>query len=341
MIKSSALAAFQHCRSKPLEGEILKTFEQDVVSTALCAALGCISLQIRCRSWFDTSAAFTPDFYLFVSQIIMFLPHLSPLHPHLPTSGLVLPLEVSRKLVVSLRDTDSLPAGVVRAYVSELYQDVYDAACAAHRPDLDVRVLLPQSATTPTTPTGRYSTGRSASSPSAVGADVVNSAVWATRDAIQLEPDLEVVLSDEPGVNKSCQAALNVDRIRSGLPAIVVVSLESVARKAYNTDYFYAEDVLSEIPTFSSVSAAMFSIFFVVVRSKRALLLFSSRTPSVKAMQCCPFFIFRFQCCSASSKGVLLIFCTIRIRSIFFACFVFVFFITMKRQRQTLAVCAR
>lgn len=200
--------------------------------------------------------------------------------------------------MVSLRDADSMPAGVVRAYVSELYQDVYDAACAARRPHLDVRVLLPVAAISVSDGCGVRG-GSSSSSPSFVhaspapsdaspvygsrstviapatassaaassAAGVGNSAVvadlttsvtnagWATREAAEMEPDLEVLFSDEPQ-RSGHQAALNADRIRAGAPPVDVVSLEYVAKRAYNPEYFYAEDVTADIPTFSSVSAA-------------------------------------------------------------------------------------
>ena len=50
------------------------------------------------------------------------------------------------------------------------------------------------------------------------------------------------------------QSTLNFDRSREGAPPLVVVSLEAVAKRAYTADYFYAENVLAEIPAYSSVS---------------------------------------------------------------------------------------
>lgn len=205
------------------------------------------------------------------------------------------PPEVSRKLVVSLRDTDSLPPGVVRAYVSEIYQEVYDAACAVRRPYLDVRVLLPTSAVKKSSSNSRtgspsYAGNRingegsrsagdgspvnltdqdrdssrssaaalrisSSSSGSSSGLPVTKSATgWASREAAELAPDVEVFFSDEVQGDGERKAALNAERTRVGCLPVDVVSLESVAKGAYKAEYFYAENTLAEIPTFSSVS---------------------------------------------------------------------------------------
>lgn len=221
-----------------------------------------------------------------------------------PTGGLI--TGVSRKLVVSLRDADSMPAGVVRSYISSLYQDVYDAAIAARRPELDVRVLLPLTATIGATRGGGSSSAstsntkpskitpvatpkhavlagggthavlaggggvagtdafHSSSSPSfggGGGGDGGGNAGWATLEAAKLEPELEVLFSDEPrGGHKG---SLNADRARAGFRPVDVVSLESVATGAYKPDYFYAEDVLAGIPTFANVRASTFCIAVV------------------------------------------------------------------------------
>ncbi|CAM9365017.1 unnamed protein product, partial [Laminaria digitata] len=234
--------------------------------------------------------------------------------------------EVSRKLVVSLRDVGNVPAGVIRAYVSELYQEVYDAANAAHRPDLDVRILLPEAgascggsgsssrkssgsgssgggsssssssrfrasngvnnhasngvSTTTTTTTTMASIASASTAAAAATAAATEhplwTAAWATREVAELEPDLEVLFSDEFRENDTTfdsndngggsggggggasgsnrQSTLNVDRARAGFPPLVMVSLEAVAKRAYTADYFYAENVLAEIPAYSSVA---------------------------------------------------------------------------------------
>lgn len=209
--------------------------------------------------------------------------------------------------MVSLRDVDNVPAGVIRAYVSELYQEVYDAANAAHRPDLDVRILLPEAGASCSIGSGSGSNSKSSGSSSishvrasngvstttapttaliasapgaaaATAAAVENppwNAAWATREVAELEPDLEVLFSDEFSENGQCdgggsgdsgrgnggdggansrQSTLNTDRARAGFPPLAVVSLEAVAKRAYTADYFYAENVLAEIPAYSSVS---------------------------------------------------------------------------------------
>lgn len=106
-----------------------------------------------------------------------------------------------------------MPAGRVRAYVSGLYQEVYDAAYAAKRPHLDVRILLPREAASGGNGGGgggrRAGVGVAVASPSVVvpagtgkgddsGADGTSRGVsWSTKDAATLEPDLEVLLSDK------------------------------------------------------------------------------------------------------------------------------------------------
>lgn len=185
------------------------------------------------------------------------------------------PPEVSRKLVISLRDADSMPAGVVRAYVSELYQEVYDQACAARRPDLDVRVLLPPAGASgggvaggeagpqaspftfnpgPPPPAEGYN----GAPPGAAGGreftvDLVKG--WATREVVELDPALEVLFSDEPRDGDRVET-INAGRRLAGYPALQFFSLESVASGAYKAEYFYAENPLASIPTFSSVSEA-------------------------------------------------------------------------------------
>ncbi|CAN0056558.1 unnamed protein product, partial [Hapterophycus canaliculatus] len=195
--------------------------------------------------------------------------------------------EVSDKLVVSLRDADSMPAGVVRAYVSELYQEVYDAACAACRPDLDVRVLLPPSGASggagetngptpapftfnhgpPAAPSSRHfpppesEQTPSPPPPSSPGADSTAEGReftvglvkgWATREVAELEPDLEVLFSDALPDGER-QEAVNAGRRLAGYPALRFCSLEGVAGTAYRAEYFYAENSRADIPTFSSV----------------------------------------------------------------------------------------
>lgn len=208
---------------------------------------------------------------------------------------------MSRKLVVSLRDTDCVPAGAVRAYVSELYQEVYDAACAARRPDLDVRVLLPPSGASggvgsaaangdasaagsaaaagsppsPFTsnhgsrPSGSYGGGSggggsSSGQPHLEGreptADLVNG--WATREVAELEPRLEVLFSDEPRGSDRVET-INAGRRLAGHPELKFVSLDSVVNRAYKAEYFYAEDVRADIPTFSSVSGSRSPLLLV------------------------------------------------------------------------------
>ncbi|CAM9395953.1 unnamed protein product [Ectocarpus sp. 12 AP-2014] len=184
--------------------------------------------------------------------------------------------EVSRQLVVSLRDADNMPAGVVRAYVSGLYQEVYDAACAADRPDLDVRVLLPASGTSGagTAPAALPNGDRvSLSSPFTFNpgpppegggggggpleggreftVDLVRG--WASREVAVLEPELEVLFSDDPP-DDGRRESINADRLLAGYPALRFVGLESVASGAHTAEYFYAEDILTSIPTFSSVA---------------------------------------------------------------------------------------
>ena len=196
---------------------------------------------------------------------------------------------------------DNVPAGVIRAYVSELYQEVYDAANAAHRPDLDVRILLPEAgascgsgnssgsssrlrasnganhgsngvSTTTTTTIASIASAPTAAAATAAAGHPLWTASWATREAAELEPDLEVLFSDEvcengkfdgnlnggsdgsSGGGSNRQSTLNVDRARAGFPPLVVVSLEAVAKRAYTADYFYAENVVAEIPAYSSVS---------------------------------------------------------------------------------------
>lgn len=196
--------------------------------------------------------------------------------------------EVSDKLVVSLRDADSMPAGVVRAYVSELYQEVYDAACAVSRPDLDVRVLLPPSGASgagvgetngptpapftfnpgppPAAPSSRrspppdaggYNGRRScpgADTTAAEGREFTVDLIrgWATREVAELEPDLEVLFSDALPDGEQ-QEAVNDGRRLAGYPALRFCSLEGVASTAYRAEYFYAENSRADIPTFSSV----------------------------------------------------------------------------------------
>ncbi|CAM9608292.1 unnamed protein product [Ectocarpus fasciculatus] len=186
--------------------------------------------------------------------------------------------EVSRQLVVSLRDADNMPAGVVRAYVSGLYQEVYDAACAADRPGLDVRVLLPASGTSGAGPAAAAAAaalpnGDRISSPFTFNpgpapegcgdprsnleggreftVDLVRG--WATREVALLEPELEVLFSDDPP-DEGRRESINADRLLAGYPALRFVGLESVASGAHTAEYFYAEDVLARIPTFSSVA---------------------------------------------------------------------------------------
>ena len=197
--------------------------------------------------------------------------------------------------MISLRDADSMPAGVVRAYVSELYQEVYDQACAAQRPDLDVRVLLPPSgasgaggaaaAAASGVGDGDGSAGGSIASdgakpqassspftfnpgppppteggcddapPVAGGRDFTVELVkgWATREVVELDPGLEVLFSDESRVGDRVET-INAGRRLAGYPDLRFVSLESVASGAYKAEYFYAENALADIPTFSSVS---------------------------------------------------------------------------------------
>ncbi|CAM9504258.1 unnamed protein product [Ectocarpus sp. 6 AP-2014] len=184
--------------------------------------------------------------------------------------------EVSRQLVVSLRDADNMPAGVVRAYVSGLYQEVYDAACAADRPDLDVRVLLPATGTSGAgTAPAALPDGDGVSLPSPFTfnpgpppegggggggpleggreftVDLVRG--WASREVAVLEPELEVLFSDDPP-DDGRRESINTDRQLAGYPALRFVGLESVASGAHTAEYFYAEDVLASIPTFSSVA---------------------------------------------------------------------------------------
>eukprot|EP00903_Cladosiphon_okamuranus_P006914 g6729.t1 len=188
--------------------------------------------------------------------------------------------EVSRKLIISLRDTDCVPTGAVRAYVSELYQEVYDAACAASRPYLDVRVLLPPSgagggvdsaaANGDAAAAGSAAAGSSPSpytfnhGPAPPGSggqphlggreftvDLVNG--WATREVAELEPGLEVLFSDETRGSDRIDM-INDGRRLAGYPELKFVSLVSVASRAYKAEYFYAEDVRADIPTFSSVA---------------------------------------------------------------------------------------
>lgn len=203
--------------------------------------------------------------------------------------------------MVSLRDADSMPAGVVRAYVSQLYQEVYDAACAARRPGLDVRVLLPpsgasgvgvgvaggiassssSSATTTTTTTttsttitdsspspASYDSGGGRGAPPPVDleqekdrheltVDLVQG--WATREVAQLEPEVGVIFSDDPRDRDDDRLeTINAGRRLAGYPELKYFSLESVASRAYKSEYFYAEDVRADIPTFSSVSWCLF-----------------------------------------------------------------------------------
>lgn len=239
--------------------------------------------------------------------------------PHSYLPSVLNPAEVSRKLVINLRDADSIPAGVVRAYISCLYQDVYDATIAAQRPHLDIRVLLPPTATTAgaaaaagigaaaavvggsspasaatTTTTTSNNNNMSPLSNNAVvsnpthailggaaavgaGDGVVDTtsafssifpavagssggAGWTTREAAELEPELEVLFSDEPQGGR--EGILNADRARAGFRPVDVVSLESVAKGAYKPDYFYAENVLAEIPTFAQVRRRFVTFFF-------------------------------------------------------------------------------
>lgn len=146
-----------------------------------------------------------------------------------------------------------MPAGRVRAYVSNLYQEVYDAACAARRPHLDVRVLLPKEAASGGTDTASLSSAPSVfTATGAVDDGVVGArGEWITKDGAELEPDLQLLLSDEPQGHHL--AALNTLRVRAGLAAVQTVSLEEVAKRAYNPDYFYAEDMAMEIPRFKNV----------------------------------------------------------------------------------------
>ena len=218
-----------------------------------------------------------------ITQLLAVTSSLSP-----PPSPAPQPPEVSRKLVVSLRDTDCVPAGVIRAYVSELYQEVYDAACAASRPDLDVRVLLPSlgasgcagsaaangdasaagsaaagSAPSPFTfnhgppPPESYGGGGGSGQPHLEGRDFTVNLVngWATREVAELEPRLEVLFSDEPRGSDRVET-INAGRRLAGYPELKFFSLDSVAGRAYKAEYFYAEDVRADIPTFSSVSGA-------------------------------------------------------------------------------------
>lgn len=122
--------------------------------------------------------------------------------PHF-SSHITLP-EVSTKLLISIRDAENMPAGRVRAYVSGLYQEVYDAAYAAKRPHLDVRVLLPKEAASGAGTVTRASRASATviptatTAPRSVEASVDNGGPWATKYWAELEPDMEVLLSDEP-----------------------------------------------------------------------------------------------------------------------------------------------
>lgn len=49
-------------------------------------------------------------------------------------------------------------------------------------------------------------------------------------------------------------AALNARRIKVGFSGVRVISLKSIASKAYREEYFYAEDATSNIPAFINVS---------------------------------------------------------------------------------------
>ena len=144
--------------------------------------------------------------------------------------------------MVSLRDADddSIPAGVVRAYVSRLYQEIYDAAIAADHPHLEFSVLVPPSVN------NKRNQGQDHGDPPRPSS-------WASRDVAALSPDVEVLLSDDPRC-EDLHAKVNAERFRVGLSPLRFVSLESVAERAHNPEYFYAEDVLPETPVFSNVS---------------------------------------------------------------------------------------
>lgn len=151
-----------------------------------------------------------------------------------------------------------MPSGRVRAYVSNLYQEIYDAACAARRPHLDIRVLLPQEAASGRCETGGIRTDSSLLMPTAVSSSRSSGALsavgcgWVTRDLAELEPDLQVLLTDEPQEHHF--ASLNAERVRVGFSALNTISLQEVARRAYKPEYFYAEDVTADIPNFTNVS---------------------------------------------------------------------------------------
>lgn len=144
--------------------------------------------------------------------------------------------------MVTLRDADNdIPAGVVRAYVSGLYQEIYDAASAARQPQLDFCILLPPAI----------------NGDGAVDLLHPDSFCWASREAAELAPDLETLISDDPRGDERC-TRLNGERVNLGLSPVVLLSLEAVAEKAHNPGYFYAEDVSANIPTFSSVRGLLF-----------------------------------------------------------------------------------
>lgn len=153
-----------------------------------------------------------------------------------------------------------MPAGRVRAFVSHLYQEVYDAACAARRPYLDVLVLLPKEAMS--NARGRDSVSASVSESSMTNAAVSDAAPgsdnmtdpkrsWVTREEVERHPDLQVILSDV--FHDHYATILNAERIRAGSPRVATVSLKDIASKAYRSDYFYAEDATMDIPTFANV----------------------------------------------------------------------------------------
>lgn len=159
-----------------------------------------------------------------------------------------------------------MPPGRVRAFVSHVYQEVYDAACAARRPYLDVLVLLPREAVSNarghdslSALVPESSMTNAAFSDGAPGRDSVTDSQsskrskrsWVTKEDVERDPGLQVILSD---VFQDYYAAnLNAERIRAGSPRVATFSLKDIASKAYRSDYFYAEDATMDIPTFANV----------------------------------------------------------------------------------------
>ncbi|CAM9611911.1 unnamed protein product [Phaeothamnion confervicola] len=186
--------------------------------------------------------------------------------------------QVGHQLLVAVRGADSAQAGAVRQFVSELYRQLWDAACLQNRVLFDVRVLPGPAAAgggyggetdggdngnnIAGGETGSAEAAKNGANGAAAGGgggsasdvafdgDNSNARLASAREGV-LTPKLEVVLSDDSLFDV---ASANVRRAAAALPPVALVSLAAESAAAFNPAYHYLEDAAADVPQFRSVA---------------------------------------------------------------------------------------